>query len=63
MKPKLKPLDQQVMVITGGTSGIGLATARRAADMGSRLVLAAATRRPWPRSRRIWKGSAARWSM
>jgi short-subunit dehydrogenase len=29
------------MVITGGSSGIGLTTARRAADMGARLVLAA----------------------
>jgi NAD(P)-dependent dehydrogenase (short-subunit alcohol dehydrogenase family) len=36
---KLKPLSQQVMVITGGTSGIGLATARRAAERGARVVL------------------------
>jgi len=36
---KLKPLNQQVMVITGGTSGIGLATARRAAERGARVVL------------------------
>jgi NAD(P)-dependent dehydrogenase (short-subunit alcohol dehydrogenase family) len=36
---KLKPLDQQVIVITGGTSGIGLTTARRAAERGARLVL------------------------
>jgi NAD(P)-dependent dehydrogenase (short-subunit alcohol dehydrogenase family) len=36
---KLKPLDQQVIVITGGTSGIGLATARRAAERGARVVL------------------------
>jgi NAD(P)-dependent dehydrogenase (short-subunit alcohol dehydrogenase family) len=41
MKPSLKPLDQQVIVITGGSSGIGLATARRAAEHGARLVLAA----------------------
>lgn len=41
MKPRLKPLDQQVIVITGGSSGIGLATARRAAEKGARLVLAA----------------------
>ena len=38
---KLKPLHQQTMVITGASSGIGLATARMAADRGARLVLAA----------------------
>jgi short-subunit dehydrogenase len=36
---KLKRLEDQVMVITGATSGIGLATAKRAADRGARLVL------------------------
>ena len=41
MKPSLKPLDQQVMVITGASSGIGLATALAAAQQGARLVLAA----------------------
>jgi NAD(P)-dependent dehydrogenase (short-subunit alcohol dehydrogenase family) len=35
----LKPLNQQVMVITGATSGIGLATAKRAAERGARVVL------------------------
>ncbi|NML64576.1 SDR family oxidoreductase [Hymenobacter sp. RP-2-7] len=41
MSVKLKPLHQQVLVITGATSGIGLATARQAAKAGARLVLAA----------------------
>jgi short-subunit dehydrogenase len=40
MKYVLKPLDQQVMVITGPSSGIGLATALMAAAKGAKLVLA-----------------------
>jgi short-subunit dehydrogenase len=36
---KLKRLEDQVLVITGGTSGIGLATARRAAERGARVML------------------------
>jgi len=36
-----KPLSEQVMVITGASSGIGLATARLAFSRGARLVLAA----------------------
>jgi short-subunit dehydrogenase len=38
-KIQLKPLAEQVMVITGATSGIGLATAQAAAQAGVRLVL------------------------
>jgi len=41
MKLKLKPLKKQTLVITGATSGIGLATARMAAEAGANLVLAA----------------------
>lgn len=41
MKYDLKNLEQQVIVITGATSGIGLVTARKAAKRGARLVLAA----------------------
>ncbi len=41
MTMTLKPLREQVVVITGATSGIGLATARMAAQRGARLVLAA----------------------
>ncbi|MBX9601101.1 MAG: SDR family oxidoreductase [Bryobacteraceae bacterium] len=38
---RLKPLNRQVMVITGATSGIGLVTARMAVQRGARVVLAA----------------------
>jgi short-subunit dehydrogenase len=38
---RLKPLSEQTIVITGASSGIGLATAREAARRGASLVLAA----------------------
>jgi len=41
MAVQLKPLEEQVIVITGASSGIGRATAEMAADGGARLVLAA----------------------
>ena len=41
MAVHLKPLDQQVMVLTGASSGIGLCTAILAAERGARLVLVA----------------------
>jgi short-subunit dehydrogenase len=41
MRLKLKPLNEQVLVITGASSGIGLATAEEAARRGAQLVLAA----------------------
>jgi len=34
MNPRLKPLSEQVVVVTGASSGIGLATARMAAEEG-----------------------------
>src|SRR5512147_625325 len=36
---KLKPIDEQVVVIIGATSGIGLETALQFAKRGARLVL------------------------
>ncbi|HVE80204.1 MAG TPA: SDR family NAD(P)-dependent oxidoreductase, partial [Gemmatimonadaceae bacterium] len=41
MRRKLKVLAEQVVVITGASSGIGLVTARMAAARGARVVLAA----------------------
>lgn len=38
---KLKPLEQQTIVITGGSSGIGLATARMAAERGANVIIIA----------------------
>jgi short-subunit dehydrogenase len=40
-EPRHKALSDQVIVITGASSGIGLATAEAAAAQGARLVLAA----------------------
>ncbi len=40
MKLKLKPLSEQTIVITGASSGIGLATALQAAQGGAQVVLA-----------------------
>lgn len=37
----LKPLKEQVIVLTGASSGIGLVTARMAAKQGAKLVVAA----------------------
>ena len=39
MGHKLKPLSEQVVVITGGSSGIGLATAKLAAERDAQVVL------------------------
>ena len=41
MKIQLKPLAEQVLVITGASSGIGLVTATHAARAGARVVLSA----------------------
>src|SRR5262245_22995155 len=41
MGVKLKRIEDQVLVITGASRGIGLATAKMAAERGARVVLAA----------------------
>ena len=45
MNVTLKPIDEQVVVITGASSWIGLVTARMAARQGAQVVLAARNRR------------------
>lgn len=45
MKLKLKRLSEQVIVVTGASSGIGLATVRTAARRGARVVAAARSER------------------
>ncbi len=40
MRPRHKPLSSQVIVVTGASSGIGLATALAAAERGARVMLA-----------------------
>jgi NADP-dependent 3-hydroxy acid dehydrogenase YdfG len=37
----LKSLEEQTLVITGASSGIGLATARAAVGRGAKVVMAA----------------------
>jgi NAD(P)-dependent dehydrogenase (short-subunit alcohol dehydrogenase family) len=41
MNPPLRPLEDQTIVITGASSGIGLTTSRMAARQGARVVMAA----------------------
>lgn len=41
MRIELLPIDEQVIVITGASSGIGLVTAKQAAQRGASVVLAA----------------------
>jgi short-subunit dehydrogenase len=50
MNLKLKPVRDQVIVITGASSGIGLVTAQEAARRGAKVVLAARNKRDLERA-------------
>jgi short-subunit dehydrogenase len=50
MKVRLLPMREQIMVITGASSGIGLVTAKHAAGAGARVVLAARNARDLERA-------------
>ncbi len=50
MDIQLRPLSEQVVVITGASSGVGLVTARLAAARGARVVLAARNERDLARA-------------
>ena len=50
MSPKLKKIEDQVIVITGASSGIGLVTAKMAAARGARVLLAARNERDLARA-------------
>ncbi len=51
MRLELPPIGEQVIVITGASSGIGLVTAKQAAERGARVVLARPQRRGPRRAR------------
>lgn len=60
MAIQLKPLARQTIVITGGTSGNGLATAEAAVSRGAAVVLAARTADALDRVRTRLEGRGAR---
>ena len=60
MRPALKPLSSQTLVITGASSGIGLATARAAAARGRQAAVGLAQRAGAARALRGIAGAGRR---
>jgi NADP-dependent 3-hydroxy acid dehydrogenase YdfG len=56
---KHKPLREQIIVITGASSGIGLTTARMAVQRGAKVVLAARSGDVLTRSPLSWAAHPA----
>ena len=56
---KKKPLSEQVVVIGGGSYGLGRAIARAAADRGARVVVGARTREALEATRREIEAAGA----
>lgn len=59
MKIDLKPLDQQVIVVTGASSGIGLATAQMAAAQGAAVVAVARSKQVLDELERVLSAEGA----
>jgi NAD(P)-dependent dehydrogenase (short-subunit alcohol dehydrogenase family) len=60
MSVQLKPIREQVIVITGASSGIGLVTARMAAGRGASVVLSARNERDLARAVDTIRGEGGR---
>ena len=52
-------LEGKTVFITGGSRGIGLSIARRCAQAGANVIIAAKTVKAHPKYVRLWRGGSA----